>query len=320
MSAPLAQEQEDVSVAGCTDFSFEHRIFKLPGARIVMDEARREPVFHVLLGELQVSLSFDVLKREFGLAPGTRDGELLGIAAKGLRYVREIRPFDSIPSELLDGSASWTVEERHIRIARAKLIAQLGAAVTRERDSNFTVERIMSFSEDPMGRREVQAVFAEMAEMLELGPAGKDEVVARIETCAREFAYIEALREAAGQVSETDLKLTRLIRAYHKDRNVREELQRVRNFMRKPITEFANLFLQIEAQTGEMVALLRNMTRQIAYIRSCRDDLHHRLMKWSPLFEAWRDQPIESGRTAETNIRMLYQFLARSYAPKVDWR
>ena len=50
---------------------------------------------------------------------------LLDVVEKGLRFVHEIRPGDSIPSELLDGTASWRVEERHRRRARGRLMAQL---------------------------------------------------------------------------------------------------------------------------------------------------------------------------------------------------
>ena len=40
--------------------------------------------------------------------------------ARGVRFVKEIRPKDSIPSELLDGTASWSYEERHNASARAR--------------------------------------------------------------------------------------------------------------------------------------------------------------------------------------------------------
>ena len=299
-----------------TEFAFTHKIFSLPGACIVMDEARREPAFHVMLGDLRVSLSFDVLQREFNIQE--RDSELLAIATRGLHYVHEIRPFDSIPRELLDGSASWSVEERHLRIACAKLVGQIGNSIGQGADTSLSVTRLLSFADDPLDREEVKSAMADMADTLGFGDS--DEVRERVATYTREFAYIEALREATGQLQEMDLKLSRLTRVYRKDRTMLEELQRVRNLMRKPISEFADTFVQLDAQTGEIVALLRNVTRQVAYIRSVRDDLHHRLMKWRDLIDGWHDQPIESGRAAEVNTRALYQFLARDYAPKVDWR
>jgi hypothetical protein len=300
-------------------FNFAHKLFTLPGARFALNLVTNDPAFHVMLGDLNVAFSPSALLREFKIESGSLDWVLISVAEKGLRFVREIRPGDSIPRELLDGSASWKVEERHRMIARVKLIAQVGACITRGADKAFTLERLLALTVDPTAREEVQAAFSEMADTIGVGRKRKQEVIDRIELFARELSYIEALRDYAGGVRMIDTKTAQLFRRFGRDRGVVDALQRVRTLIRTPIAEFDGLFLQIDAQTGEIVVLLKNVTLQTQFIRNTRDEIHHRLMKWTEQFHEWRNLEIEGGRATARRIDALYRFLAAHYAPSVDW-
>ena len=66
-----------------------------------------------------------VLRREFDLGDESNDAKLLDSVAKSLKYVKQIRPNDLIPQEILDGTASWSVEDRHRAVARDRLAAFL---------------------------------------------------------------------------------------------------------------------------------------------------------------------------------------------------
>src|SRR3546814_13852102 len=57
----------------------------------------KETVFHVPLGDIKGVLALEVLRTEFGIEPDSLDGQLLGIIERCLRFVKEIRPTDSIP-------------------------------------------------------------------------------------------------------------------------------------------------------------------------------------------------------------------------------
>src|SRR5262245_3084876 len=111
--------------AGSTDrsthFVFEHRVFKVEGAFFAPSKDSDEPLLHVVLGEIKGSMKLDSVREEFGIAADSSDGKLLGIVEKSLRYVKKIYPNDSIPREILDGSASWSVEDRHREIANSRL-------------------------------------------------------------------------------------------------------------------------------------------------------------------------------------------------------
>jgi hypothetical protein len=303
-----------------TVFDFSHRIFGLAGARFALDQVTQKPTFYVNLGDLNVGLAPAALCREFSIADDSHDAELVEAAENALQYVREVRPGDSIPRELLDGSASWTVEDRHRMISRAKLIAQIGGFMKRSSEKTFTLADLLTMTEDPIQREEVQAAFSEMAVRMGLGRDRKQEVVDTIESYGRELAYIEALRDRYAEVRMIDGKIGRLCRLYGRDRSILEELQRISNLMKRPIGEFDKLFLEIDAHTGEVTALLKNVDGQVKFIRTARDDLHRRLMQWDDLIAAWRGCEVECSRPVEDAVRQLYRFVAARYAPKVEWR
>ncbi len=109
------------------EFVFAHRVFGAPGAYFKREDQSGEPVLCVDLGDIKATLGFDTLRRSFAIAPDTPDGRMLEAVARGLEFVRRIRPGDAIPAELLDGSASWKVEARHVATAKRRLAARLPA-------------------------------------------------------------------------------------------------------------------------------------------------------------------------------------------------
>lgn len=109
-------------------FVFTHRVFAAPNAHFKLDEQTGEPVLSVNLGELKAALSLDTLCRSFSIRPESSDGRMLEAIARALRFVRRIRPGDTIPVELLDGSASWKVEAWHLARANARLAGMCGGS------------------------------------------------------------------------------------------------------------------------------------------------------------------------------------------------
>ncbi len=115
---------------------------------------------------------------------------------RSLRYVKIIRLNDSIPNELLDGSASWTVEERHRLFARGRLTLQLIAWVTGQTATLTNLEGILEVLEKPEIKTKVKDSIKKLTEQLGLGPDGVDEVERRIDTLVHELSFIDALANA----------------------------------------------------------------------------------------------------------------------------
>src|SRR4051794_319703 len=87
-------------------FDFEHKVFSL--ASCVFRKAHDGSciVLQCPLGDVVAALPIQTLCATFEIAPGSNDAALLKRVAEALKYVKQVRPGDSVPSEILDGRAS----------------------------------------------------------------------------------------------------------------------------------------------------------------------------------------------------------------------
>lgn len=324
-SPPEAQKSVDELIAATGGganaiFDFRHKVFALPGARFAMDGHRQATMFYVNLGNLTVSLTPLVLRREFNIEISSLDSQLIELASQALRHVKEVRPGDSIPKELIDGSASWSVEERHRLLAKAKLLAQVATWFAQE-GTVASVEDILATTEnDLVAKEEFQNAFAAIAQSLGLDRDRKQEIIDHIDSIARELCYIEALRDHAAQLRTIHEKVLQLARIAKGDPEITEELSRVQILLKQPVLEYTSRFAQIDAQTGDLLEQLRNPHRQIKIIRDTRDDIHSKLLPWNDIFDRWRDQQIVLDHSTDESVHRLYHWLAANYAPARVWR
>jgi hypothetical protein len=300
-------------------FKFDHKVFSMEGGYFSYVKNTQEAAFHIPLGDLKGSIAIPVLRSEFDLNPETKDGKLLGIVEKSLRFVREIRPNDSIPHELLDGTASWTVDEKHRTIARNRLTMQLVSWLTGGETLMVDMAQLEQLADDPQTKLRVQEAFARAAEKLGIGADRKQEVVDMIDKLARELSYIEALRDRYGRVQYINAQLAILSKLYKREPGVRNEIFRMQILIRPPVADFDTMFTQADAQTGEILAVLRNIGAQTKFIRETRDELHHRLMLWDEMIVPWSNITVERSAEIEALLKDTYRFLARNFAISNDW-
>jgi hypothetical protein len=311
-----------------THFAFDAKVFKLERAYFSLTHDN-EPIFHVMLGTLNAALPLPTLRFEFNIDEASPDGKLLAIVEKSLRYVKEIRPNDSIPRELLDGSASWTVEERHRVIAQSRLVVQLSSWLTGEEMIISDVAQLEQIAEDPGTKLRVQNAIGAIAEKIGIGKARSQEVTKKIDDFARELSYIEALRERFGFAKQIVGTLSRLSKVYGNDRAVTEEIVRILQLMRQPLSDFEATFGLIDAQTSEILNILQKYDQQVNFVREMRDDIHFRLRIWDPLIEKWGGQGLTRPGTAlartgeaEALIKECYRFAAQNFlqGQSQSWR
>lgn len=308
------------TAADCsTHFLFTHKLFAVKGASFGMSPATDEPVLNVTMGELKAALTLPTLAREFELTPETDDGRLLEIVAKSLRFVKEIHPGDSIPRELLDGTSSWTVEPHHRAIARARLSINLAAWVSGEDARAIEPHMLQKAAETPETKARVNEALGELADKLGHGRGNTQRVVEDIDVLARELAYIEALRERYGKIKMIERKVTEAAKLYRRERSIVEDVQRIQVLLRPPLSEFPGIFEMVDTQTAEVIALLRQIKQQISFIRSMRDDLHVRFMRWEEMIQLWDPIPAERGDAIEAALRTTYRFLAHHFPQRSEW-
>jgi hypothetical protein len=311
-----ASEIGSYEVDRSTHFLFEHRVFTLKGARFALTEDGSTPAFHVELGTLVASLPMGTLRSEFSIDRDSPDGVLLAIVEKSLRFVKEIRPGDSIPRELLDGTASWSVEERHRVRAKARLWAR---AIGTDETSGAKDEVLEAFLARPETVAKLNAAAKEIATKLGYEMTAES-VVARIDDLARELAYIEALQDRCGEVLNIVPKINQLARVYRSDRAIVDELSRIRTLMLKPVELYDGIFARLNKRQENIEEAIAHFHERVEFIREQRDDVHQSLMMWDPILAAWKVIEMSRCTETETKITELYRFIARHYLTSQSWQ
>lgn len=307
---------------------FDAKVFRLDRAYFSLAHDTKEPIFHVMLGTLNAALPLPTLRTEFSIDPDSPDGKLLDIIEKSLRYVKEIRPNDSIPRELLDGSASWSVEPRHQMIAQSRLIVQVSSWLTGEEKIISDITELEQLAEDPATKQRMQNAVSEIAERIGIGRARRQEVMDKINDFARELSYIEALRERFNSAKQIAVMLSRLSKVYSSDRGVTEDIVRIQQLLRPPLADYDATFALVDAQTGEILNILQKYDHQVTFVRQMRDDLNFRLRLWDALLEKWNSHqenvrpgmPLARTVEAEALIKETYRFAAQNFLQGQSWR
>lgn len=317
-NAPVA-EAAPSSPPRDTHFDFEHKVFTISGAFFALDQGNKQPVLNITLGDLKASLSFKTLKESFDIPEGGHDSKLLGVVEKGLAYVKQIRPGEKIPGELLDGSASWSVEPRHLMIAKGRITVQLVSWITGSEMIVVDLEELEQVVEDPQTKTRLKAAYTQIAENLGIIDNAEQYINDRIDDLSQELSYIEALRDRFKHIQAISDNLTRIGQLYRTDRLLNSEISRMQGMLKKPLRQYDSIFEQADAQTGEIVGALKSFDTTVAFVRKTRDDLRMRLMEWEELLQAWDGVPIERSQAVEQLQKQTYRFLASRYIETKVW-
>ncbi len=302
-----------------THFDFEHKVFSISGAFFCIDPATKQPVLHILLGDLKAALTFTTLVESFDIKEDSRDYRLLEVVTKGLAYVKQIRPGEQIPGELLDGRASWSVEEKHRNIARGRLTVQLVSSITGSEMIVVDAEELEQIVEDPQTKQRVKAAFKDIAAKLGLKDNYEQYLTDRIADLTQELSYIEALRDRFNAIRGISGKLTRLSQIYRTDRTLCSEIARMQGLLNKPLKNYDAIFEQADAQTGEIFGALKAFDTTVSFIRKIRDDLRARLLEWEDILHAWETTPMEKSPAIEQVQKQTYRFLANRFIETKVW-
>jgi hypothetical protein len=302
-----------------THFIFEHPVFRAPEARFVV-ASDGTPSMMLRLADLDAVVPIRSLSTEFALEE-TGDARLLEMVVAGLKHVKVIRPGDSIPREILDGTASWSLEDRHLEIAKGRITLQISSWLTGQEEVISDPSALLQMAEDPTVKARVNEAFGEIAVKLGLPRERRQDVIERIDQVVRELAYIEALRERfRSAILVIRDKILLFAKVYRRDRSIEGELGRIENLIRRPINEIGGILDQVDAQSGEILSLLRNLDRQIAFIRESRDDLHTRMMLWDDIIPKWLALSVVRSPESEQAMKEIYRFLARNYIVERPWQ
>jgi len=309
-----------VSADGRPLVIFQHSFFsKLEDAYFQLSEQTNEPVMVIKFAKNEVSLPFKGIKREFSLADDSADAQMLETVTKALKYVKGIRIGEALPKELLTGEASWDLSDRHIKIAYQRISVQLVNWMTGGQNLITDPDELLQLAEDPQTKKAINLAFGEAAEKLGLGRDHKEEVIHYVQTLAHELAYIEALRDRFRHIEAMENKIQAFRRLYGRERSVLEIADQVARLGERAVDDFKELFLEVDAQTGEILSVLRNLQSQIAYIREKRDELYAKLMAWDEILAEWDVVAVKIGPEKPDLLRRAYHFLAPRFMMVNEW-
>ncbi len=318
---PFSAEPESADDLGDTPrVVFGHSFFsKLEDVCFRLSEQTGEAVMNIRFAKNDISLPIPGIKKELQLKENDADFQMLDQCAQALKFVKGLRLGDPLPRELITREASWDLSQRHATIAYQRIAVQLVNWMTGGEQLITDPDELLQLADDPHIKKNINLAFGEAAERMGLGRDHKEEVVHHVQTLAHELAYIEALRERVRRVEEMYEKIQGLRRLYGRERSVLEVADQVARLCGRALEEFKASFFEVDAQTGEILAVLRNLSSQIAYIRYKRDDLHARLMAWEDILEEWDKVQVKLGQDKPELLRRAYHFLAPRYMMVNEW-
>ncbi len=297
-------------------FLFVHRVFAAPGAVFKLDANTGEPVLALDLGNVKACLPFPALIKAFEIAPDSPDARQLDAVVKGLRHVRRIKPGDSIPAELLDGSASWKVEAHHVAAARGRLFAGLLAELG-PRPNATTARDYAVLAENASLLPELAEGYKLLADKMGLDAKLAGDAEAIVDALAEEFAYIEALRERVAQKRALVETLGKMRDAYRRDRATLDQVARIVQLLARPVAAYERWLHLLDLKIADTIDAVLNMTQRIALAREVRDRLHAETMRWDDLLAFWNGGV--SARAQRARIDETYRFAARHFPIASDW-
>jgi len=303
-----------------TVFAFDHSVFRIEGANFALHPADKSPCYFLRLGQNEASLPIARVAAEFGIQQGCHDAEMLNTAIRALRYVQRIYPGDSIPSELLDGTASWTIADHHFAIAKGRLTLAL-ASLGEGRDvSGLGVEELSQIVEDPLTKRHMNEAVGRLVLELGLGADGRQTVLARLDRLSREAAYLEALRDHVGRIGKIGANIKLLISEYSREKSVQDNLDRIKALLANPVKEAAALGERLKTACPEIESAIKDTEAAVEQIRDARDHARTWMLKWEAILVEWPAEGRHRAQATDLAIRNLYSFLARNYRVEAVWR
>lgn len=300
-----------------THFNFKHKIFSIEGCRFALNGSDKMPCFYIPMGEQTVAIELAKLQQEFNIPSDSVDAALLLKVQKGLGYVKEIRPNDSIPREILDGSASWSVDEHHKEAALARIQMELIFWISGFREDMPPIHEMKRRQADAEGRGLIKDAHTKIVQLLGL----KDIKASRerVEEIVRETTYIEALRERSAKVGEIAQKLASFSSVFKKEAAFIAEIVRMQDLMRRAMRMIQDKFVKVDTVQKEIMRAVSDYKSTIELVRQMRDELHLELKKWDEFFPLWTEQKIERDESSEKLFRKFYRFLAENYMEQQSW-
>jgi hypothetical protein len=302
-------------------FEFHHRLFNVPGIWFGRTADLKDAGLYIPMGDFTACLTLDSVRESFRIEPGSHDDIQLDQVREALDYVKRITPGERIPREVVDGTASWSVEDPHRAIARAKLAIRLSRAYGLPCERPARLDDMVAFGTDGRAAAAITAALDRHMETHlggEIDGAARTEVRNVAEAIVHESAYIEALREKMMFLPRIYERIGGSRQRFQSDVSLSEEIVMMHSLCRRPKEAQAELMATVDRILEDPVACLRAWPAASEQVRNGRNAMHRLAVDWSDLEPKWRSPPINE--TALANLlRETYRFLAMRYSRDDVW-
>ena len=298
---------------------FKHPFFSaVPGIYFKIQEGTDDAVMMTPLDTGAVELRLDSIAKELRLDEDSKDSFMRETLVDALPFVPQLKVGDAIPMELRTGEATWSITDDDRSVARGRVTMQLVSWLSGDESVVTDKEQLAMVTEDPAMKEKISDAFTQAADKLGLGD-NVEKVVDLVDSLAEELSYIEALRRQFERILVVEERLRDMRELYRSELGIMETLNPVSRLCKIAMDGFRANFVDVDAQTGEIMAVLRNIGAQIKYIRTNRDNLYKRFWAWKELVDSWELQPAKRSRSCENMMQETYQFLAQRFLPENEW-
>ena len=292
-------------------FVFAHKVFTVEDGYFSLLN-RSEPVFNAKLGELTAIIDFPRLKAEFGIEPETPDGIMLQSIREALKIVKIVNPGDKIPSELLDGTASWNFDPRMREMTKTKVVNSI---LEWYRSTDQVAVADTDEPADP-----VDTSFENLGRALKIGGASPRKHIAEmVERMSDELTYIEAIGERLAQISAMRNFIRATLKSSAQDAEFGQELMRIDDLITEPIKMLGGKIRDARAKSFNVMNGFGKFQEHTAYLRGVRDQMRWELMDWDDIFYSWKEATSDGGQVTAELCRRIYRLLAEKYARGQSW-
>lgn len=185
--------------------------------------------------------------------------------------------------------------------------------------ANVDGQTLIACVNDPAFKPRVSSAFCKGAEILGL-PDG-DAVLVLMARLAHEMSFVEALRVQMLQAIEhVAARLGALKFRGRGDSQRQEMLTQTRRMFDRAIGRMRERFADIDAQTSEVVAVLRQAAAQTAFIRGRRDELYMAYRGCKDLLAKWSACSARSLDECWMLIEETYRFLVPRFLAYHEWK
>lgn len=294
-----------------TNFAFAHKGLNLEGIYFTLSLGTLEPVMRVRLADMDGVVRLRDVPRALDIDPDSGDAHLLQIVERSLRYVRQIRPGDKIPNEILDGTASWTVDERHRERMAINLAELLLKAV-----GTGAKPAVVGSGDAAMDR--VREVAEAICARIGLPTERRSEVVERIELLINELSFVEALRDHFRPLADIPRHLRDIARRNMADTEFCNQINTTQRLLKEQHPRLKSHWEEAFASVKDPIAALTSIDSTVKNIRQRRDSLHFETMRWGDIPAAWNAVDPGSDEAADNSVR-LYRFMLQNFMTIRSW-